>query len=476
MPSAPENNMDPLLRACAQKRREEAGQPFEMPAATRRLLQAEVARTFPRTAESPAWLRLFFGFWPRLAFGAGLLAVLVIAVLTSLQTDKQSQESFKLARNLDQIQKAEPPARVEPSPAASVPSEGPRIEPGLERDVLRLDDRDSGTAKGPPGIAGGESARGAQTLAFKDDSAGKPLPLASPHAQASGDRFGIAGVTAAERAAHPEAGPPEMPNSATSSAPAPTLAASRLQLQSVAPAEEKATLGRKLESAPLTVAPYRSASRPVASGEASAAAASATVLMAKAPDAPALSVSNAAEPAYFQVQRASGLAEKESIGWPVQFSRIDSRTKYRANRNSPPDPNVLTTFQLQRQGNNVVVIDADGSVYEGTVQSLPQVASSAARGVARNTEASKAAQRLQTRFQADESKLKIQGVSASTAAAPPAEESFSFQAIGTNRSLNQKVVFTGDYQTLQNERIEGKASVGGKTEFPIEALRSVPGR
>lgn len=92
------------------------------------------------------------------------------------------------------------------------------------------------------------------------------------------------------------------------------------------------------------------------------------------------------------------------------------RSKYRQNRNSPPLPDVLTRFEVQPDGANVRIVDADGSVYAG-------------------------------------------------AAAPVVNQSqpFSFRAAGTNRSLNQLVVFTGEYEpsvntSLANQLADNQAS------------------
>jgi hypothetical protein len=79
------------------------------------------------------------------------------------------------------------------------------------------------------------------------------------------------------------------------------------------------------------------------------------------------------------------------------------RSKYRPNRNSPPLPQVLSRFEVQPDGANLRIVDADGSVYAG-------------------------------------------------AAAPGVNEAqpFSFHAVGTNRSLNQLVVFTGEFEPSAN--------------------------
>ena len=75
--------MEELLRACARKRRDEAGAPFELPPDVRARLQAEVRNTLRKSAAAPTprW-GLSLAGWLRLAL-AGSVAVLVILMLRS---------------------------------------------------------------------------------------------------------------------------------------------------------------------------------------------------------------------------------------------------------------------------------------------------------------------------------------------------------------------------------------------------------
>src|SRR3954468_19193804 len=96
MPEGPNKNEE-RLRRYAKKRREESKE-FSLHPATRRLLQGEVAREFGGRAKPErnrlSWLGLWRG---RLALGAGLMALLTVAVwvLSSGPNVKQSQ--MKLA-------------------------------------------------------------------------------------------------------------------------------------------------------------------------------------------------------------------------------------------------------------------------------------------------------------------------------------------------------------------------------------------
>ena len=79
MPSEPNDKMDELLKAYADRRRKEAGA-FEMHPATRQMLQAEVTRVIPRTTAKTAKPR-FFSFGRLFLYGSGLAAAMICAAL-----------------------------------------------------------------------------------------------------------------------------------------------------------------------------------------------------------------------------------------------------------------------------------------------------------------------------------------------------------------------------------------------------------
>jgi hypothetical protein len=87
---------------------------------------------------------------------------------------------------------------------------------------------------------------------------------------------------------------------------------------------------------------------------------------------------------------------------------------------------VLTSFRVEQSGNDMKVFDADGSVYTGSVQ-IAQQEPPATRSVA----------------------PKNQPTQISRAAAP-APQTYFFRVVGTNRQLNENVVFSGDFVPWTN--------------------------
>ncbi len=189
------------------------------------------------------------------------------------------------------------------------------------------------------------------------------------------------------------------------------------------------------------------------------------------------------------------------------FVRLNAPESYRRNLQSPPSPALLQQFQIQRAGNVVTVVDEDGSVYQGQVIAAETAMD---RGNRRLPEMKR---KSEPAAAADKAVEKNLGQSVSQAApAGKDADSFWFRASGTNRSLNQRVVFTGEFQsrtgdadapvaeelakraTLRSDlsatnhlqygvqqrasgaaaagRILGRAQVGANSEIQVEAVSS----
>ena len=96
-----ERPIERLLRAFAKKRRDDAGAPLELHPATRRMLQGEVARQFPKKAsDGTTWAQVLAGLWPRLAWVAPVVVVLGIGAWALVHSNEKTRETFELAKNL----------------------------------------------------------------------------------------------------------------------------------------------------------------------------------------------------------------------------------------------------------------------------------------------------------------------------------------------------------------------------------------
>jgi hypothetical protein len=93
MAAEPEKRIEESLHAYARKRREEAGAPLEMHPATRRILQAEVAKLKAAHPERRPWWHSFLVMWPRFAATVGMVAVLAVGVwvFTQSETTRQNE-------------------------------------------------------------------------------------------------------------------------------------------------------------------------------------------------------------------------------------------------------------------------------------------------------------------------------------------------------------------------------------------------
>jgi hypothetical protein len=117
---------------------------------------------------------------------------------------------------------------------------------------------------------------------------------------------------------------------------------------------------------------------------------------------------------------ALGVADVATPSELLQFSRAP---RERINLQSPPLPEVLRTFQFGIQHDRVVIIDADGSTYQGPVQSSIS------------------------------------------------QDTTQFVVTGTNRTSRQRVVFEGQFHQAQTPpvRIHGQATLDDHTRFEIRA-------
>jgi hypothetical protein len=161
-----------------------------------------------------------------------------------------------------------------------------------------------------------------------------------------------------------------------------------------------------------------------------------------------------------------------SAGMTQQFSQQSSVQSFRNKAHVSQSANVLNTFQVQQQGNEIRVLDADGSTYTGKIEQLAKNAQLDSRMTAKRDAAK------QTRSYA--------------AKAVPEKELVPlqsyFRATGFNVSLKKTLVFEGNYaepparqqatanyrersdQNHDRARIVGTVRVNGEAPIEMDAV------
>jgi len=169
----------------------------------------------------------------------------------------------------------------------------------------------------------------------------------------------------------------------------------------------------------------------------------------------------------------------DSLGTKQQFSQQSALQSFRNNAQVSRSANVLNTFQVQQEGSEIRVLDADGSTYTGKIEQLANNAEIDSRVTARRDTAK------QTRRYA------AKAVRENESAAP---QSY-FRATGYNISLQKTLVFEGNYaappaqqparptandrerseQSRDRARIVGTVRVNGEAAVEVDAVAETPG-
>ena len=167
-----------------------------------------------------------------------------------------------------------------------------------------------------------------------------------------------------------------------------------------------------------------------------------------------------------------------SLGTKQQFSQQSAVQSFRNNAQVSRSANVLNTFQVQQQGSEIRVLDADGSTYTGKIEQLAKNAELDSRITARRDAAK------QTRRYA------AKAARENESAAP---QSY-FRATGFNVSLKKTLVFEGNYaappaqqsamatandrerseQSRNRARIVGTVRLNGEAPVEVDAVAETP--
>jgi hypothetical protein len=185
----PERPIEKLLRAFAKKRRDQAGQ-FELHQATRNLLQGEVSRELGAKTQAGG-MSGFFRFWPRLAYGFGLFAVLGVITYFIWLSPTGEQSTGNLAQNptsqADAVNQAAPMASSSLAPESGNPrldSKMPEfaVAPTAAKPAER--DKDDSPAPAAPAIVANGAASVTQPKPPSIVAANEPAPIGVAEEQA----------------------------------------------------------------------------------------------------------------------------------------------------------------------------------------------------------------------------------------------------------------------------------------------------
>lgn len=490
MASEPERPIENLLRAAAKKRRDEAGPPFELHPATRRLLQGEAARKFPPAQpDSPSLFATLGRLWPRFAWALAILAVLGVAVWLLVPLPARHDQTALLASKEPM---KEAPWTGEPIRSLSAAPTAPHVqaEAAAEAKLQAVTDSDKAKSGARPQPIGKDIL----AMRMEDGVRKEPARESSPP-PAGGRRFAEAqhmpsgSQLAPQRADAVSGASPQQDKFATASIPAarvPVMPASSpsatepRMASDVALADAPVSLAREKSVASSTARKSRAEEDRSASRQAAALAA-ADDLLASSP--PALGKAGGASLGQRFVQVALGGAAKTPAADKAKAAQA-----------------VLASFLVEQTDRELRITDADGSVYSGYVRAAD--AARMAREIRADAPAAaRASKAASGTLPGEAASAKLNGVQL-------ALQNYAFRVVGTNRTLRKKVVFTGNLlatsspvgrpptgapaaigtllektradsvqQTalpLLNSRIAGKVVIGSGTAIEINALPAAP--
>lgn len=474
-----ERPIEKLLRRAAKKRSDESSAPPELHSANRRLLQDEVARQFPpqavppREVAPPFWVALT----RRWAYALALIPViglLALVVLPSLSKSK-SKGSMELAKQTPAKNEAMPAALADeyfaatPAPVTLSASDSAHsvdaITPGRSGygnsvEAITLGASGAGnTFSGGGNIRNLEGHTPAPTITAPAPAA---LPAVASQSQPAArrdiadDTKVLGGRLTEANANQPASAQANRPMEAARAddvsrfysrttptygvaAAAPPQSSPMTKVRSVAKETPPATALREQEAVAI-------ASKAVTNSSTLAfdSVAAATVVPKAISGATSLG-------ADAQMDRDSyadktwlargGGAERQrtvlnsqafsNLGVPAEAKRKDVRAEVLI-------PPVLQNFQVQQQGRDLRIVDGDGSIYRGVVDE-------------ENTLYKQMSARQQQKLAiANDSKFNLKTPKQQTEAVSAvkkleAQAYYLYRVEGTNRTLNQNVVFTWNF-------------------------------
>jgi hypothetical protein len=436
-----ERPIEKLLRRYAKKRRDDAGAHGELHPATRRMLQGEAARRFrKRTAAGGGEATTFAQVWQlwrkQLIWALPILIMLGIGVWVLVGPNEKPGQEFDLARNMaapvevggissTALETPRPATAALPLPAASSP----------DQSALTFADaapaRDAGALNTVALESRGEKfgvAMKGETIRMKQGDAQTAHTLAADSQNESALKLGNDRVGANDFAQPATAGQIQGQTLMAKAAP--------VESPSTFYDEKKPAMGFALATPAKSdsLENFESVRKGyVAANEGRLASAPVSSPPVVPPDAAAR----------FYRQEARGNEREKPQTYSQAFNNRAPTTSYDKMAKSAGITPVLANFQVEQTGNQVRVIDGDGSTYLGEME-LP-AAGQALAVTSEKREATELGVKIEPQV------ALRRGMAAKTSQPQATQNYFACRVAGTNRTLNQQVVFAWNFVGLTNE-------------------------
>lgn len=391
--------IEKLLRRYEKKRRDESGPSPELHPATRRLLQGEVARQFPpaRPARAGGFLALLRARW---IYATACVVVVGVGIVV---LRFQEPGVAPLADNKKEFSLAK---AVSPEPEALL------RDPAANRPLDKLEAAsDTVTPSAAPVVAAEAAvprAEATSRLSFDDADArrkSEAQPVTRTLSEPARERYGVARADES-LALRPQSQPP-------ATIPAPALAESKTAPVGLAGSFAATEAGKGVSA---TVNPTAAAPPPAR--------------VSPSPPASEVRAQNTT-PA-----RGGGLERENRAALSQNFANVAGPSEADKAKRSPA-ANVLINFRIEQAGDQLRVIDGDGSTYVGVT---PGVAADAAAVSVAKKDVVSFGQKNQSQAQ---SYVRQSG---------EAEEAgqYLYRVEGTNRTLKQAVSFAWNFVAPTN--------------------------
>jgi hypothetical protein len=430
----PEKPIEKLLRATAKERRDQAGNPWELNPANRRLLQQEVARRWGKSrARSWSFAWLFGQGWLGPVGATAAIFALIVAGWFFASAPYRKEAAPLLAQN------ERPPAAIaEGSPEPPAPEQlafnqaPPRERADRSKEILadKLNLTEQKQSSGAP-------ARKSEAEKDAPSSRSASLAKAQPTVVPSAAREEAFAVDALDK----NNVSPIVASQGIQFAPQP--AATATQVPTADAAIQNSTDNERAAAS--------DSSKLITPPVAAAAPAESQLAATTASSAQNSATSDFVQYGYFAASQTS----RQDTGRVQQLSETKLKTPTKAAAPEQPRPSnqILRSFRIEQSGREITVIDSDGSVYSGPVQAGGTAfAGASAEGRSGFADNFGSAKRKAGALDSRDWKA-AQASNAETA----------FQVIGTNRSSNQRVIFSGTLSGNVNRSgfVQTRSAEGG---------------